>query len=293
MSVMQIPGNDPLRIESQALENKLINLRDSVKNSDQDKDEKLWQVSRDLESIFLKQLIDTMQKSVPESSLTGQSSGMETWKGMFNDEMAKNISSTQSVGLAEMIYKQLSGDLNRNKEVTALSSSETEYGTVNSNQAGAIVPEVPVVSSTENTTEESELPGPLARFSAKIKKASENYDLDPALIAAVIMQESGGNENAVSPAGAEGLMQLMPSTAKMLGVSDSLDADENIDGGSRYLKSMLDRYEGDETRALAAYNAGPGTVSRYGGVPPYRETMNYIDRVGQLKSAYAGLITND
>lgn len=296
MSVMQIPGGDPLRMESNDLENKLIRLRERAQNSEiggENKDEKLWQVSRDLESIFLKQLIDTMQASVPESSLTGQSSGMETWKGMFNDELAKNISSTQSIGIAEMVYKQLSGDLNRHRDVPALSAAGTGNKVVNESRDIADVPAVPEVSGAETTSDDSSLPGPLTRFSEKIRIAAENYDLDPALIAAVIMQESGGNASAVSPAGAEGLMQLMPSTAKMLGVSDSLDAEQNIDGGSRYLKSMLDRYDGDETRALAAYNAGPGTVSRYGGVPPYRETMNYIDRVSQLKTAYTGIISND
>ncbi|ALL12871.1 lytic transglycosylase domain-containing protein [Caulobacter henricii] len=108
-----------------------------------------------------------------------------------------------------------------------------------------------------------------------IAKAADRSGLSPALIQAVAWRESRLDQSAVSPKGAVGTMQLMPATARDLGVDPS-DLDMNIDGGARYLSSMLRRFDGDLPLALAAYNAGPGAVERYGGVPPYRETREYV-----------------
>ena len=112
-----------------------------------------------------------------------------------------------------------------------------------------------------------------------IKIAARKYNLPEKLIASVIQAESNFKADAVSPAGAQGLMQLMPATAKELGVDDPFDVRQNIDGGAGYLRQMLDRFGGDVRLALAAYNAGPGTVEKYNGSVPYRETQIYIERV--------------
>jgi soluble lytic murein transglycosylase-like protein len=117
------------------------------------------------------------------------------------------------------------------------------------------------------------------KIEKSIQKAASKYNLSPGLIKGVIRAESNFQVDAVSRAGAQGLMQLMPATAKELGVTKPLDIDQNIDGGSRYLRKMLDSFGDDVKLALAAYNAGPGTVRKYAGNVPYQETIQYVNRV--------------
>ena len=112
-----------------------------------------------------------------------------------------------------------------------------------------------------------------------IDAAAQRNGLDPALVGAVIAQESDYRADAVSTAGAMGLMQLMPDTAHELGVADPFDAAENVEGGARLLRSLLDRYNGRLDLALAAYNAGPAAVDRFGGIPPYAETQRYVSAI--------------
>jgi soluble lytic murein transglycosylase-like protein len=112
-----------------------------------------------------------------------------------------------------------------------------------------------------------------------VRAASGTYHLDPDLVNSVIRAESGFNVRAVSPKGAQGLMQLMPQTASNLGVQNAFDAKANVEGGTRYLRELLERYNFDLIKALAAYNAGPQRVEQYGGVPPYYETKAYVARV--------------
>src|SRR6266478_825699 len=112
-----------------------------------------------------------------------------------------------------------------------------------------------------------------------VKTASGTYNLDPDLVNSVIRAESGFNVRAVSPKGAQGLMQLMPQTASQLGVQNAFDPQANVEGGTRYLRELLVRYDFDLIKALAAYNAGPQRVEQYGGVPPYYETKAYVARI--------------
>ncbi len=118
------------------------------------------------------------------------------------------------------------------------------------------------------------------------REASERHGLEPALVLAVCKAESAFDSLAVSRAGAQGVMQLMPATARSLGVTNSFDPHQNIDGGTRYLKSLMQRYRNNTTLALAAYNAGPTKVRRYGGVPPYKETRKYVKRVLKYYKQY-------
>lgn len=122
-----------------------------------------------------------------------------------------------------------------------------------------------------------------------VVKISLKYEVDPLLVKAVIVAESGFNANAVSRVGAQGLMQLMPRTAKELGVIDSFNPEHNIDGGVKYLKKLLDKYQGNVEIALAAYNAGCRNVRKYRGVPPYKETRKYVKKVSALHEMYKKL----
>ena len=125
-----------------------------------------------------------------------------------------------------------------------------------------------------------------AEFEQLIKSCSAKYGVNSSLIKAVIHAESGYNPNAVSSKGASGLMQLMPATAKSLKVADRFNPKDNVEGGVKYLRFLLDTFRGDVSLAVAAYNAGLGKVAKYGGIPPYNETRTYVNRVLSYMKSY-------
>jgi soluble lytic murein transglycosylase-like protein len=125
----------------------------------------------------------------------------------------------------------------------------------------------------------AEVPKSIKTTGQIVSEASQKHGVDSDFIQSVIQHESAGNANAVSRTGARGLMQLMPGTALQLGVKDSFSPEQNVHGGTQYLKDLLERYNGDAVKALAAYNAGPAAVDRYKGVPPYSETRQYVRRI--------------
>jgi soluble lytic murein transglycosylase-like protein len=131
------------------------------------------------------------------------------------------------------------------------------------------------------TTTALAAPAAATAYESLVLEHAKSQSLRPELVRAVIQVESGFNPRALSPKGAIGLMQLMPATARDLGVRDAWDPSENIRGGTLYLRQLLDRYDGNEELALAAYNAGAGAVDAHGGIPPYRETRDYVQKVGK------------
>ncbi|MEG0473065.1 MAG: lytic transglycosylase domain-containing protein [Solibacillus sp.] len=156
------------------------------------------------------------------------------------------------------------------------SSVPINHSKIDNNEASPLAP-----YTTDYTGQQAytELLAKAENYSDAISEAAETYHLPKKLIAAVIKQESNFNPNAVSSAGASGLMQLMPTTAKYLGVTDRYNPEQNIMGGAKYLRQMLDQFDNDLPTALAAYNAGPGNVKKYGGIPPFKETEKYVTKV--------------
>ena len=141
--------------------------------------------------------------------------------------------------------------------------------------SNVLATEEAALNSANNVTH----PAGTVTYADLFNEAATTYGVDVNLLTAIAKQESNFKADAVSSAGAIGIMQLMPATAESLGVSDPYDARENIMGGAKYIRQMLDRYDGDVTLALAAYNAGSGNVAKYGGVPPFAETQNYVAKV--------------
>ncbi|WP_339828325.1 lytic transglycosylase domain-containing protein [uncultured Arenimonas sp.] len=133
----------------------------------------------------------------------------------------------------------------------------------------------------------------LDAYSDEVKAAAQEFGVEEAVVRAIIHAESAFRPNAVSHAGAQGLMQLIPATASRFGVTDVFQPEQNIRGGVQYLAWLLKRYDGDLTLAAAGYNAGEGAVDRHGGVPPYDETQRYVQRVGQLADRYRGALSGN
>ncbi|VXB23838.1 bifunctional muramidase and murein lytic transglycosylase [Bacillus sp. 349Y] len=147
------------------------------------------------------------------------------------------------------------------------------------------MPQTPNSLSLPHSQERDVNQAPGTGFDSIISRAAERYGIPAKLVHSVVKQESGYNPEATSHAGAAGLMQLMPGTARGLGVTDIYDPEQNVFAGAKYLKQMLVKYDGDMKLALAAYNAGPGNVDKYSGVPPFQETQNYVRKI--MDSYYA------
>lgn len=193
------------------------------------------------------------------------------------------------------MLENVSAVLARIQEIESRFASERPSGVVSVAPHAATVPDPPKTDKVQaffpeyliEAAKEAAKPAsePKTDFDGLIERVAAKHGVDPSLVKAVVKAESGFNPNAVSPTGAQGLMQLMPSTARALGVGDAFDPEQNVEGGVKYLRQQIDRF-GDVRLALAAYNAGPGAVARYHGVPPYRETRNYVNRVLSLQGAF-------
>ncbi len=163
-------------------------------------------------------------------------------------------------------------------------ASSANSATAFSDVLDAVISNSNLQSTSENQGASMDLENGKVNLDEIFQKASDTYNIPVQFLKAVAKAESNFDPNAESSAGAQGIMQLMPGTAQGLGVTDSFDPEQNIMGGAKYLSQQLARYDGNEILALAAYNAGPGNVAKYNGVPPFEETQNYIKKV----MAYAG-----
>lgn len=237
--------------------------------------EKLRKVAREFESLFTSMMLKSMRDTVGDNPLIPAGFGEKVYTEMLDDHYAELISKQGSLGLADMIVKQLELNGIDNPSIDELKNLKNDSWRIDNR----------FIPSTN--TNNKPISSNIHKWDDLIEKAGSEHGVDSNLIRAIITQESGGNPYAVSQAGAKGLMQLMDSTAQDMGVYSSFSPQANILGGTRYLRQMLDRYDGNETLALASYNAGPVAVDKYKGIPPYQETRNYVDSVLRLKNLFA------
>jgi len=243
-------------------EKKLADLKADLKNKS---GKELKQAAEDFEAIFVYYLLRTMRKTVMKSGLVESGLGGSIMESMFDQEISKKIAAGSQFGIAEILVRQLADKISPNSR--ALQNSEPVP--LSGKKATAATRKY-----FRNSVEQK-----LAPFEPHIKDAARRYKIDSDLIKAVILAESSGNPQAVSAKGAKGLMQLMDGTARELGVSDPFDPRENIFAGTAYLADLLKKFNGDVKLALSGYNAGPDSVKKHAGIPPYRETRQYVRKI--------------
>ncbi len=218
----------------------------------------LKKAAQGFEAIFIATLLRTMRRSVPESNLFGSGIAGDFYKSLFDEKIAEAVASKGGVGLADIIMENLQRDKKEQAPISGKNLSDYRKSFVNFG-----------LYKNNNKNWDRNI----------ITEAANFYDIDSKLVEAIIRVESDFRADAISPKGAVGLMQLMEDTAKEMGVKDRYDPRENIFGGVKYLKELLNRFNGNLEFALAAFNAGPTVVERYGGIPPYPETQRYVAKV--------------
>ncbi len=283
---MQVNGGTHTAITSKAL---------SANETMEDRKAKLYKASKDLESIFLYHMLQTMRKTVPDNSgglsAPGMGFGKDMYTQMFDQELASKMAGVGNRSLADVLYKNLEKVLERESGIEPRPHDVNTLIEKVQKPMNLKIQSIPLESDEPAKLKPLKKSEPFNDLKPMINRAAEKYNLKPELIESVIKAESGGNPQAVSRAGAKGLMQLMDTTATDVGITDSFDPEQNIQGGAKYLRQMLDRF-GDLKTALAAYNAGPGTIEKYGGIPPYKETHDYIDKIlGQLETEPVELVS--
>ncbi len=297
MNNLQLKINDPLK--------QISNSQDITSHYSNAQKEKIANAAKEFESLLTSMMLKSMTKTT--NGLFGSSSyGGDDFDTIFQNQIASFISQRKSLGIADILYKKITGeDMNAsinnvssgslNKLINNIPTEKTadivkKITTDNSKQDIKPPESTPLMQEkkTENRTNSSVLPSispslkaleRLSQYRDIINNASNLYGVDKNVIKSVILTESAAKEKAVSGAKAKGLMQLIDSTANDMGVKNIWDPKQNIYGGTKYLAEMLRKYNGNLNLALASYNAGPGNVDKYGGIPPFEETKNYVKRV--------------
>jgi Rod binding domain-containing protein len=240
--------------------NNTANLKPLNAHSSEAEKKRAKKICNQFEALFVAKLLGSM-RSTEKSGLFGDGFGADTYQGLFESKVAEKIASTGEIGIGKVLYQGLFSDSEIGRGPDSIKSNFTFPKTKRSIQ-------------TDGNFDQR-----VQKFNDIIASASKRYNLPKELIVAVIKAESYCDAFAVSKAGAKGLMQLMDETASDLGVQNSFDPKENVFGGTQYLKSQLEAFNGNLELALAAYNAGPANVEKYNGVPPFKETQAYVQKI--------------
>ena len=269
---------------------------------------RLHKATKEFEAFFMYQLLKTMRETVPDASakkdgLFSGGMGKDIFTDMFDMQMADKMATGGRNSISDLLYRSLEKVIDAQQpdsaspvEIKSLRRDKVAPAPLHEKKFDKL--QTPQKDFKIKVNPTKFLPNPaanrpvegdsiLSRFDKHIDEAAEQTSLDPALIISVIQTESSGNPKAVSPAGAKGLMQLADSTATDYGVREVFDPAENIKAGSRYLRNLIDRF-GSVKLGLAAYNAGPGNVEKYQGIPPFKETVNYVNKVLDTLSNISG-----
>lgn len=244
---------------------------------------KIAKASREFESLLTSMMLKSMTKTT-EGLFGDTGYGGDVLDSVFEMEMAKKFSEDRGMGIANDLYRKLTGeeliDYSKRSKFDSLIETKkvNDDADVKSQGLENVQKRVPSTGTLKK----------LSKYEPIINKVSKKYGLNKNIIRSVILTESAANEKAISSAGAKGLMQLMDSTSLDMGVKNSFDPMENILGGSKYLSNLLKKYDGDLERSLAAYNAGPGNVDKYDGIPPFEETQNYVKRIKEYLTYFEG-----
>ncbi|HUI09978.1 MAG TPA: transglycosylase SLT domain-containing protein [Bacteroidota bacterium] len=280
---------------------------------------RLQKAVKDFEAIFLGMMMKSMRSSVPKDDAIGESFGGDLMESMFDEEVAHRMAGRSNLGLADMLYRSITHEPMpatpvappqapqqagapppqagpaptqagastsvAPPKVPSQARQQASTQTVTSTDPAANSPAAPAATENSSAGKAPVIAPPhavrerVAAYEDLIQQASAHHGVDSTIIKAVMAAESGGDRTAVSAADAKGLMQLTDSTAVDMGVRNVWNARENIQGGTRYLQSLLERFDGDTRNAIASYNAGPARVEKHGGVPPIPETQAYVRRV--------------
>lgn len=277
--------------------------------------QKLQRATKEFEGLLVGYMLKSMCASTTTHELFGESYGGDVLESMFDGEMAQHISRNSSFGLAEMLYRKMTGeempaahgrtkapvlpstahatksDASDTPSTAAPSSGPPPQKTTSSVAPAVVLSREDVQSSPSALRDTSRavsdtLRRRLDQVAPIIQEAADTHGVDANLLKAVIATESHGDTLARSPKNAKGLMQLVDSTASAMGVKNVWDARDNVMGGAKYLSQLMAQFNGDQEKAVASYNAGPGAVTKHGGIPPFKETRDYVQKVMHYMRAF-------
>jgi Rod binding domain-containing protein len=273
--------------------------------------QRLQRVTKEFESLLVGYMLKSMRSGTQTNELFGESYGGDAFESLFDSQMAEHVSRNSSLGLAEMLYRRMTGEemprSHAGNHAHTAQSAQVQRDhppavaappATTASAPAAVHKEVPpAILSRDDKKDVSAVPPDTTRavpdtlqrrldkVAPFITEAADTNRVDPNLLKAIIAAESHGDAQARSPKNAKGLMQLIDSTAAAMGVKNVWNPRDNVQGGAKYLSQLLDKFGGDLEKAIASYNAGPGAVQRHGGVPPFKETRAYVEKVmGYLRT---------